>query len=146
MKLRILLPSIFFSTVFAVNITYARHHEMKSEYRNIIRLTVINLTGEDGYIGTCTAPIKPDGRTLCSMPQKIDQNVNTIFVPAYRKSYPIFSNKQDDVYKCATKQNPNAQRYFIINKDKKRHYTITLHGFLFDKDGNKQALICELPN
>lgn len=146
MKIRRLLSCIVPTILLLLfNLAFAAHHEMKAIYSNIITLDVFNLTGEDGYIGTCVSPIHTDGRTLCSTPQAIAQGKTTIFIPAYRHSYVIFSSQQDDVYKCATQKDPTVQRYFIIDKDKSRHYTITLHGFIFDNDGNKVALQCELP-
>ena len=43
------------------------------EYQNTLLLKVLNTTGVPGFIGTCSDEIHHGGKTLCSIPQKIEK-------------------------------------------------------------------------
>ncbi len=114
----------------------------QNEFKNTLTLNILNTTGKAGYIGTCSAEITPDGRTLCSTPQLIKKGQNTILVPPYLKSYPVFSTDGNNYYSCATLDKPKTQLFFSAQDI--RANTLLLESLISDTKDNNIAMLCGL--
>lgn len=126
--------------IFLTSSTFAQ-----DEFKNTLALNILNTTGTIGFIGTCSGKIKPDGRTLCSTPQKIEKGNNTIRVPPYPKSYPVFSSDGNNYFSCATLAQPKTQLFFTTQDI--RANTLLMESFIPDSKGNPVAILCGLePN
>ncbi len=110
--------------------------------KNTLQINIVNNTEFPGFFGVCSAEVKPDGNTRCSIPQSISFGYNRIFVPPFEQLYPFFITLDELSFFCATDKNPNQQLF--LTPAALQNYTLTLTSFNLDSDGNRLSVNCSL--
>lgn len=102
-------------------------------------VNVVNQTGQTGYFGICNGDTTTGKEVLCSIPQKLKQGDNRIFVPGLQKAYPFFTTLDEKAYACGARQEPTKQLFITLVGGV---HTIVFGSFLNDSNGNKVAISC----
>lgn len=131
-----------FIVILGLSVSWISAGFSQTEYQNSLPLSILNTTGQPGFFGTCSGKISPNGSTICSTPQYIEKGAQTILVPSYPDSYPVFSTDGNNLFSCATLQTPDAQLFF--SPQDIRANTLILESLIPDTNGNDVAILCGL--
>ena len=115
----------------------------KTKLNYTASLSIINNTKKIGFFGVCNKPIHSGGSSLCSIPQKINPGETTIFVPPFKKAYPVFSLTGTEAYTCSTSSQPEDQRYLLIPSQSSK-LSLVIDSFILDKQGIIKNISCDL--
>lgn len=110
------------------------------DYPYSLPINIINTTGMPGFFGTCTNEIGNGSEAICSIPEAIGKGEQTILIPPYPNSYPVFSTDGINYYTCGTLDKPLDQLFFSVSDISSN--SLILESFIPDQNKNNIAVLC----
>lgn len=120
----------------------AANEQALADYPYILPITILNTTGQPVFFGTCVAPVNSDKPVFCSIPQYVQKGSQTILIPPYPNSYPVFSTDGNNALTCGTLAKPLDQLFFSVTDIQSN--ALILESFIPDQNKNNVAVLCGL--